>query len=860
MGSPPAQVPRPGRSHPPIAIDGDSAFNASNGVTSGNGSPADPFVIGNWVIAAGSGSALSVVNTRAHFAVRDCSLDTADPGVAAVFLENVTDGALELLSVSNGSDRVIVSLSSRVRIADSSLGGEAQYGVRIRDSADLSLVRTTITGSREAAVEAFDTTGLRVTDNVFAANPGVAFRGFGTRQSLVSGNRVLGGGTGIWMDSAGEVEVRGNRIENVSWDAISLFAFRGGNVSSNQVDGADIGLRLGSSESGPSNGTNVSHNLVTRTRRGLWLSLSMSTALRNNTIRDATEHGLVIEASPGSSARGNRIETARWGLSVRSVGGSVAEYDLDLAPDNLVDGRPVRYIRHQRDPVVPLGAGYIGLVNVSGNVRPPDISGSGEGVLVAASSDLRVELGELRSNDEGVVVVGSTDVVVTGAVVEAAEHYGISVRDSVGIAIRGSRVLNTTYTGVRVDASSAVTVEDSRVSGSGVVGISATGSTSGLNVTRSEMRANSIGVEMRRGSRSSSVWGNDFVDNRLQALDDGEGNRWDSASGGNFWSGHSGLDADCDGRFDAPYAMPAGTALSRDQAPLVKSVFSAIPPCAPVPVKAEFVSGAVLLSWSPPGWDGDSPVVGYRVARGASSSDLEVIAATTATGYSDTAVERGRSYRYAVSAVNAAGQGPSSVPVEVWTLPGSKPSDDPGVVSLRVEPESPFEGIEARIRMVIANTGSLAAAGVNARIEAEEQGAWVPVPGGSAEGVSLLPGATLEVAAGKSFNAGAHRIRGLLYPSGSWGGDPGDDLLEQVVSVSSNGGPETHALRPSRGAWNSLFAILAAVVLLLGVGLAAARHGSRRIRRPPAAAAEPGAGADAADRSPAATVTGARGG
>jgi Fibronectin type III domain len=71
----------------------------------------------------------------------------------------------------------------------------------------------------------------------------------------------------------------------------------------------------------------------------------------------------------------------------------------------------------------------------------------------------------------------------------------------------------------------------------------------------------------------------------------------------------------------------------------------------------------VNVSWSPPSSDGGSPITGYRVYRGATSDTATMAPLTTlgnVTSFKDTSTSRGATYFYAVSAINAVGEGAKS--------------------------------------------------------------------------------------------------------------------------------------------------------------------------------------------------------
>jgi fibronectin type 3 domain-containing protein len=98
-------------------------------------------------------------------------------------------------------------------------------------------------------------------------------------------------------------------------------------------------------------------------------------------------------------------------------------------------------------------------------------------------------------------------------------------------------------------------------------------------------------------------------------------------------------------------------------------------PGAPRDFTLAFDGEAIQLGWDPPDTDGGSPILGYRVYRGAIEDYLVHIAdVMDGTTYSDTEFVLGETYYYRVHAYTDQGEGPSSgklpvVPLRVPTVP-----------------------------------------------------------------------------------------------------------------------------------------------------------------------------------------------
>src|SRR2546427_10543844 len=94
--------------HAPIIIQSNSDFTVDNGVTGGNGTAADPYIIEGWELAFSATYGILIQNTNAHFVIRDVDVHDAftDSSFAAVDLEGVANGRLGNVAILH-TNRVV---------------------------------------------------------------------------------------------------------------------------------------------------------------------------------------------------------------------------------------------------------------------------------------------------------------------------------------------------------------------------------------------------------------------------------------------------------------------------------------------------------------------------------------------------------------------------------------------------------------------------------------------------------------------------------------------------------------------------------------------------------------------------------
>lgn len=98
-------------------------------------------------------------------------------------------------------------------------------------------------------------------------------------------------------------------------------------------------------------------------------------------------------------------------------------------------------------------------------------------------------------------------------------------------------------------------------------GILITKNSNNTFLSQNLIKSNNIGLKINDSSRSSLIYENQFIDNYINAIDDGTQNNWDNGIIGNYWDDYSGKDNNDDGIGDTPYEI-LGITQSIDKFPI----------------------------------------------------------------------------------------------------------------------------------------------------------------------------------------------------------------------------------------------------------------------------------------------------
>lgn len=134
--------------HPPICIIGNDEFLPENGVTGGNGTEVDPYIIENWIIVDDDSApqGIFIKNTTAYFVIKNCTISGfhhPDEFRHGIQLSEVTHGMVHTtttidcatgISIRDSMENVILNCTFRDYPYD--MG----YGINIVDSSHVKII------------------------------------------------------------------------------------------------------------------------------------------------------------------------------------------------------------------------------------------------------------------------------------------------------------------------------------------------------------------------------------------------------------------------------------------------------------------------------------------------------------------------------------------------------------------------------------------------------------------------------------------------------------------------------------------------------------------------------------------------
>jgi parallel beta-helix repeat protein len=212
-------------SHGPIRIDSNSDFDLSHGVTGGDGTSANPYIIEGYKISGqGIGYCIYIGNTTDHFEVRNCHLHNASGNSGTCFWNS----GLIFNNVKNGK---VVDTVSR--------DNNGHAGFMLKNSDDCVVEHNFCTGNVRGLYLYFSDDNDVCYNNFSSNSFAGAYLSYSDdneiRNSILSYNDYHG----IWLVSSDDNEIGHNHLNSNSQRGLYLFGLADSNVVRNNTIGSN---------------------------------------------------------------------------------------------------------------------------------------------------------------------------------------------------------------------------------------------------------------------------------------------------------------------------------------------------------------------------------------------------------------------------------------------------------------------------------------------------------------------------------------------------------------------------------------------------------------------------------------------
>jgi len=510
-------------------------------------------------------------------------------------------------------------------------------GVTLDSAQHCYLADTNASGNANGIYLSFSNNNT-ITNNIASSNSISGIHIYRSDNNTVANNNAAWNnetaGAGILLRSSDNSAITNNTISN-NFNGFEIDASNVNLIADNIVhSNRDYGMSLGGS-----NGNIIEGNDFTlNSRHDLVLLGSNDNIITSNSFSSKGLASIYLAYSFNDTI----VLNVMAGNGVYVGGYSVEDWNAHtIDTSNTVNGKPIYYWKNAVGGTIPSGAGQVILANCTNViVENQDASNTSVGIRLGYSSNNVVRNNTVSLNTwNGIDLFESNNNIVLNNLVGSNTRYGIHLYESTGNNITENIIASNHWYGIRLFF-----------------------------------------------SPSSRVYHNSILGNAKQAIDSGVSgaSSWDNGypSGGNYWNDYMEADncsgpnqdvcPDPDGIGDEPYEVEWQ---GEDRYPLMDPVapLPLFPPSAPQDLQAAAGDQQVTLTWSPPTFDGGSPISNYRIYRGTvSGMETFLIEIGNVTSYTDTGLTNGRVYSYVVRAWNGLGEGvPSRVIAIPATIPGS---------------------------------------------------------------------------------------------------------------------------------------------------------------------------------------------
>jgi parallel beta-helix repeat protein len=554
--------------HSPISINRDSDFTEANGVTGGNGTSENPYIIEGWEISSGN-PAINIGFTTSYFIIRNCFVSG---GQDAVIFYEIERGAVDSIIISGiAGIGFYIERSSNITITNSNVS--ASVCIKLFDSSHhLSISNCMFTASSEI-VYISDSSFIELT-NLTTKNGFAGMAIFLTNNITIIGCEASSNVYGIVLVACENGILRNNTMNSNTYNFEIAGGFDTFDIdTSNTINGKPIYYLHNINDSVFDGNENYGFfalincqnvtvkNFVTNgNSQGIILAGTTRSTITSSTFNDGgylyesrnnfVDHcsfngqGLWMDYSPQNTLRNNTVlggDFSVWGLEIN-------DFYQDVGLTNTRNGKPIYYLVEQDNKFFNgLDCGYLGLVNCNNfRLSNIDLNNNWEGLLLVNSSGtvgqcsfssdvygieiaystskLTISRCTFNGNEDGFHIIQSSNIIVKRCNVKISGFYGMYLENSSNNIIRWCTI-NNAVAGIRSVGSSNNQINFNTFASSNNEAVGIWYGGSGNDISFNTILLCGQGVRLMYGSYKNNVHHNtmklsDFWGIEMQESDD----------------------------------------------------------------------------------------------------------------------------------------------------------------------------------------------------------------------------------------------------------------------------------------------------------------------------------------------------
>lgn len=174
----------------------------------------------------------------------------------------------------------------------------------------------------------------------------------------------------------------------------------------------------------------VENNIIANNSGGIVADFSDNNTFINNTVINNKSEGILFFYSSGNIMRNNMISGNKYNFG---ISGSSFNHDIDTS--NLVNGKPIRYLKNRSNLVINpqnfSSVGYLALINCTNiTVENLNLTNNYNGVLLAEIENSTLRNNIFKNNAKGIDIIDSLNNTIQGNNVTDSTWLGISLAHS----------------------------------------------------------------------------------------------------------------------------------------------------------------------------------------------------------------------------------------------------------------------------------------------------------------------------------------------------------------------------------------------------------------------------------------------